>query len=74
MGPVFPSKWPKLKCPACSEPWNVDDPLAYNDDGVVVHAECAAKGTPTTEVYKGAKIPVCSKCNLTHPTTYDCDE
>lgn len=74
-GPQFASKWPKVKCPACGEPWNVGDALAYNDDDVVVHAQCAYEGTPTSiAVYKGAPETICNKCNLVHPKSYRCDE
>lgn len=72
-GPQFTAKWPREKCPTCSEPWAVGDMLAYNDDNVVVHAQCAYEVTQTMKSV-GAKEYLCSKCNLIHSYTYDCEE
>ena len=70
-GPVFESKWPKTKCPACGDPWEVGDKLAYNDEDVVVHAQCAYEHVPVGHYkHKGKSETVCPKCFL---TSCDCE-
>lgn len=58
MNVVFRARY-SGRCPACEEPIKVDQPVVYNDDEKVVHADCDT-AAPTARPER----PPCPSCHM----------